>query len=320
MMMSDKRGEGLDNGGYEQGAKSANSHDGDQLSLVVTEEYVSSVSDVNILKEVQNIMGKENVAPSSKKCKTWKREKNGREVKRNSSYTWQGLMAGRDILKQHLIRCIGDGRQTRIWEDPWIPGRLWLENGALLELISGVECVVDKVFWQKIWKLPILPKYRVFMWRACLGILPTANALQSRGVMVDDQFIFCNTEEEDAYHTLVSCTQIQPIWRAFRLAHHNSLLEWLIIEGGGWSKEQWGMLSIALSMIWDERNRRKFTEQRHDLSRIWLRAAAAWDEFSEVGMEKGSTVISSELVSWAKPEPSWSKLNADAGTCSTVEV
>ncbi|KAF7844486.1 receptor-like protein EIX2 [Senna tora] len=56
----------------------------------------------------------------------------------------------------------------------------------------------------------------------------------------------------------------------------------------------------CLSMIWDERNRRKCTEQRHDLSRIWLRAvvAAAWDEFSEVHMETGTTTINTGTCSY----------------------
>ena len=41
--------------------------------------------------------------------------------KRRSSYTWGAIVAGREVLKQGLIRRIGDGSTTRIWEDRWIP-------------------------------------------------------------------------------------------------------------------------------------------------------------------------------------------------------
>ncbi|KAF7821232.1 dynamin-related protein 4C-like [Senna tora] len=70
------------------------------------------------------------------------------------------------------------------------------------------------------------------------------------------------------------------------------------------------MASIALNMIWDERNRKKFTKHRQDMSRLWLRAAAAWDEIVDM------TVMNSEHVSWTKSEPSWTKMNTDARTCS----
>ena len=37
------------------------------------------------------------------------------------SQTWRAIMEGRDILKQGIIKCVGNGQTTRIWEDNWIP-------------------------------------------------------------------------------------------------------------------------------------------------------------------------------------------------------
>jgi hypothetical protein len=41
--------------------------------------------------------------------------------KKHSSQTWRSILAGRDVLTRGLIKRIGNGRSTNIWNDPWIP-------------------------------------------------------------------------------------------------------------------------------------------------------------------------------------------------------
>ncbi|KAJ9134910.1 hypothetical protein P3X46_032151 [Hevea brasiliensis] len=40
---------------------------------------------------------------------------------RRSSWIWQGLLAGREVLRHGVRVNIGDGSSTLIWSDPWIP-------------------------------------------------------------------------------------------------------------------------------------------------------------------------------------------------------
>ncbi|KAF7814857.1 PIF1-like helicase [Senna tora] len=51
-----------------------------------------------------------------------------------------------------------------------------------ISLTPGLNVDAEGTFWKKMWKLPILPRYKNFFWRACLDILPTASALTRRGV------------------------------------------------------------------------------------------------------------------------------------------
>jgi hypothetical protein len=37
------------------------------------------------------------------------------------SYTWRSILKGFDLLKQGLIRRVGDGEGLNIWSDPWVP-------------------------------------------------------------------------------------------------------------------------------------------------------------------------------------------------------
>ena len=43
------------------------------------------------------------------------------EVGGHPSQVWWAILEGRDVLLQGIIRRVGDGATTRIWQDNWIP-------------------------------------------------------------------------------------------------------------------------------------------------------------------------------------------------------
>jgi len=42
-------------------------------------------------------------------------------TKRGASHIWNAILFGRDALHKGLVKRIGDGSITHIWDDPWIP-------------------------------------------------------------------------------------------------------------------------------------------------------------------------------------------------------
>ena len=43
------------------------------------------------------------------------------EARGGASYLWRSILWGRNVIKLGLRRRIGDGRSTRVFDDPWIP-------------------------------------------------------------------------------------------------------------------------------------------------------------------------------------------------------
>ena len=64
---------------------------------------------------------------------------------------------------------------------------------------------------KKVWKIPTLPKIRVFMWRALSGALVVADRLNSRGLNVDQTCKLCNNVLESINHVLFQCHPAQEL-------------------------------------------------------------------------------------------------------------
>lgn len=67
--------------------------------------------------------------------------------------------------------------------------------------------------WNQLWNLKLPPKFKVFCWRAVLGILPTCFNIKGRGVEVDTHCPTCPMGDETTFHDLVGCSQINHAWQ-----------------------------------------------------------------------------------------------------------
>ena len=68
--------------------------------------------------------------------------------------------------------------------------------------------------WSAIWSAKVQPKIRVFMWRACLDILPTRTKLFDRGILSFFTCQWCEDDPETTSHVLWKCDFAQKICSA----------------------------------------------------------------------------------------------------------
>ena len=60
----------------------------------------------------------------------------------------------------------------------------------------------DESIWRKLWRLNMPPKVCMFLWRACLNILPTRENLNKRRVQVDPMCGMCCQKPKSVEHLL----------------------------------------------------------------------------------------------------------------------
>lgn len=64
----------------------------------------------------------------------------------------------------------------------------------------------------KLWSLNIPSKLRIFLWRACQGILPTKEARWKRNITSDKLCPIYKTRMKSVFYVLISCQEAKKMW------------------------------------------------------------------------------------------------------------
>lgn len=64
----------------------------------------------------------------------------------------------------------------------------------------------------RIWKLKMLPKIKLFAWKLIRAKIPTIGYLKDIGLDIDTECPFCNDDNEDIDHLFKNCRLTQQIW------------------------------------------------------------------------------------------------------------
>ena len=153
----------------------------------------------------------------------------------------------------------------------------------------------------KLWRIRIPARFAVFAWRLLRDRLPTKQNLRRRQVQITDILCpFCTSQQEDASHLFLHCTNIQPIWwdtmtwlhikGAFPLSPKQHFLQHLGVQLAGVRMNRWQYWWLALTWsIWKLRNNIVFSNATFNANALFEDATfLLWSWLR--GFEKGFTV------------------------------
>ena len=127
---------------------------------------------------------------------------------------------------------------------------------------DGESSVVglDKKFWKFLWSLSLPPKVKSFLWRACVGILPTYALLQRRHLRSDGGCPGCTKDVESVGHILWSCPVANDVWVESQLRLHkwdhyiSSFFDLMVVVQSRLSLEEVEFFSCVAYFLWRQRN------------------------------------------------------------------
>ena len=176
----------------------------------------------------------------------------------------------------------------------------------------------SQLVWRKIWQMHIPNKIKVFVWRACHGILPTRANLLQKHVVEDSTCVLCKCTSETELHVLWECGVAQDIWaRSMRKLQKGKgsqldflqLVEELMVK---LSREELELFFVQAWLIWTQRNTVTFGGVIQDPSRLVKRAGEYLEEFKMSQVQLAVSTVRARSSRWIPPPCLSYKLNFDA--------
>lgn len=188
-------------------------------------------------------------------------------------------------------------------------------NMAQTDLSPGVS---NDESWNRLWKLNVPPKVKVFWWRVLHEFLPAKVILHHRHIEPTSFCDVCGADSESIKHVLTDCTIARLFWRDIKSLTGVKLprlhpLTWAsdILRGSFCSEKDRCLLTIGMYSLWAQRNKRG-----HGEDQLPLRQAVRWA--TDLGHDLWQITMSSKLKPaakarsfWCAPQEGWVKCNTD---------
>ncbi|XP_042954744.1 uncharacterized protein LOC122291171 [Carya illinoinensis] len=245
------------------------------------------------------------------------------KVGSNPSYLWRSFITGREVLKEGIFWCIGNGNSVRLWHDRWIPRPTSYTVQSLRKVLddnSKVSCLIDQQGGG--WKLSLLqevfdPEEAAIISRIPLSITNASDVLTWRCTN-DGKF-----SVRSAYHllgTMDTIDQVQDVWgvslRKLQkgVVMENSFKELWTLLIADLESEELEEFAATVYQIWKRRNSLVFENRFWDPGKVVEVARSAVSEFKEANATIEGVQAESRHSApiWSPPPINTFKANWDA--------
>lgn len=194
------------------------------------------------------------------------------------------------------------------------------------DLGPSSSSTVQAHIWKLVWNTTVPQKIKVFVWKACLNILPTRENLFKRKIHPNGLCPICQRYSELVEHLLLFCDWTRPIWFGAQLQiipevqSVNSIHGWLghIRES---FKDQPDYLKFVLNSvmcllwnIWKSRNEAVFQNEKPLPMKVTMQAGLLINELSRLPQNPAPPIQArvQQGKFWRKPLQGAIKFNSDA--------
>jgi hypothetical protein len=190
------------------------------------------------------------------------------------------------------------------------------EQSALAEGMITGSSVCEKQLWDRLWKLKVVPKVRVFWWRVLRGILPVEQTLQYRHITTLARCKVCFAADEDMRYALLRCTHAMRFWSEARVLldvkipdlHPVTWAKDVLIDPIVPEEDRAKVITIMWA-IWTSRN--NITHDRAGLNPVQSMKRMR-DDLALLEIPRHQALILPGY-GWRPPDDTWVKINTDAG-------
>ena len=176
--------------------------------------------------------------------------------------------------------------------------------------------------WNKLWRLTVPHKLKVFLWRFCRNNIPVRHRLRSKGVLVTIQCPMCSIDVEHLLHVFFDCPFAKSCWQAvgfsLDMSQVYSAPEWLLSKLDTSNQAESVKLTTVLWGIWFWRNK-KVWEDKSVTAEIAMELSFnnvnEWRKARTKVKPAGTETCQSDVTrerKWSAPPSGLLKINVDA--------
>ncbi|XP_074297338.1 uncharacterized protein LOC141628049 [Silene latifolia] len=197
-------------------------------------------------------------------------------------------------------------------------------EGMELELGGMSNWEREKWLWNRLWKVPVWPRVKLFFWQLCSEALATRANIANR-VRGESAFCsLCNSFNESSIHLFRECAIARRVWEGLELGDGEGegmgIRDWVEARWRGFGHREQVVFMVGCWALWEHRNKVVFDAREVDPSSIVKRVVDVVEEMEGGGfvrMGRGDEGIKSGNEAgkkgWVAPSVGFIKINVDAG-------